>query len=168
MPSLPPAAAPFAIREAVREDAPAIVALVRELAAFERLEHEMTATVADVERTLFAVDPKVHALVCTVDGATVGLAIYFLNYSTWLGRHGLFLEDLYVRESVRGRGIGRALLRRLARIAVERDCGRFEWNVLDWNTAAIELYESLGARAQEGWTGYRLTGDALAALAREP
>lgn len=167
MPSTPPVVPPFVIREAVRGDAPAIEALVRELAAFERMEHEMTATAADFERTLFAADPKVHALVCSVDGTTVGCAIYFFNYSTWLGRHGLFLEDLYVRESVRGRGLGRALLARLARIAVERGCGRFEWNVLDWNADAIGVYESLGARPQEGWVGYRLTGDALAALARE-
>ncbi len=157
----------FVIRTAVRADAVAIHGLVRELAVFERMEQEMIASVAAFENTLFAENAKAGALVCSVDDTIVAYAIHFFNYSTWLGQHGLFLEDLYVQERMRGRGVGHAMLSRLAQIALENDCGRFEWNVLRWNAPAIRVYETLGACSQDEWIGYRLTGEALDTLAHE-
>jgi GNAT superfamily N-acetyltransferase len=153
------------IRPATPADTELILQFVRELAVYEKAESEVLATPEHVHRTLFCPSPKVFGLIC-LDGATpVGFAVYFFNYSTWQGRHGLYLEDLYVSPKQRGLGAGKALLRHLAQMAVEQDCGRFEWSVLDWNTPAIEFYDSLGARPQTEWIRYRLTGQALLDLA---
>jgi GNAT superfamily N-acetyltransferase len=152
------------IRPAVPEDVPTILRLVRELAEYERALHEVKATEEDLSRNLFGPEPRVFAHVVEHEGAVVGFALWFLSFSTWLGSHGIYLEDLYVSPSVRGRGYGRALLQELARIAVERGYGRVEWSVLDWNSPAIGFYKSLGAVSMDEWTGFRLTGDALRQL----
>lgn len=125
----------------------------------------MQSTRAHMERTMFCENPAVFGLICLDGDTPVGFAVYFFNYSTWQGRHGLYLEDLYVSSECRGRGAGKALLQHLAAIAVEKDCGRFEWSVLDWNAPSIAFYESLGAQPQSEWIRYRLTGRALEALA---
>jgi GNAT superfamily N-acetyltransferase len=153
------------IRPATAEDAALILHFVRELAIYEKAGHEVLATEQGIRDTLFGADSRVDALICERAGEAIGFAVYFFNYSTWLGQYGLFLEDLYVTPEQRGIGAGKALLSRLARIAVERDCGRFEWNVLDWNEPSIRFYESLGAEAQREWIGYRLAGEALTRLA---
>lgn len=153
------------IREATPGDAPVILAFIKELAVYEKLAHEVVATEENLQRTLFADNPKAFALIAEVDGAAAGFALYFFNYSTFLGKHGLYLEDLFVREAHRSAGLGKALLSRLAQIAVEKDCGRMEWSVLDWNAPAIKFYQSLGAAAMDEWTIFRLTGDALTNLA---
>lgn len=155
------------IRPATPDDAGLILRFVRELAIYENAEHEVLATDGHVQRTLFCENPKVFGLICEDGTAAVGFAVYFFNYSTWQGRHGLYLEDLYVAPDHRGKGAGMALLRHLARIAVDQDCGRFEWSVLDWNTPSIALYDSLGARPQSEWIRYRLTGAELQALAAQ-
>lgn len=149
------------IRPAVPDDAALIYHFIRELAIYERAEHEVITDVKGITDSIFGAESTVGAVICLVDDKPAGYAVYFFNYSTWLGKRGLFLEDLYVSPEYRGLGAGKALLHYLAREAVARDCGRFEWNVLDWNTPAIEFYESLGARPQSEWTGYRLTGQAL-------
>ena len=153
------------IRPAIIDDAALILHFVRELAIFEKAEHEVLATEDHVRETVFGADSRVDGLICEYEGEAVGFAIYFLNYSTWLGKYGLFLEDLYVTPEKRGIGAGKALLQHLARLAVEKDCGRFEWNVLDWNEPSIKFYESLGAEPLHEWIGYRLTGEALHKLA---
>lgn len=153
------------IRPATPDDTDQILRFIRELAIYEKAEHEVLATPEHIQRTLFCADPKVHGLMCLDGDQTLGFAIYFFNYSTWQGRHGLYLEDLYVAPAQRGRGAGKALLAHLARIAVERDCGRFEWSVLDWNAPSIAFYKSLGALPQDEWVRYRLTGEALHRLA---
>lgn len=153
------------IREAKPGDESVVLGFIKELAEYERLAHEVTATPEYLTRTLFADNPKVFALIAERDSAPVGFALYFFNYSTFLGKHGLYLEDLYVRESERGRGVGQALLARLAAIAKTKDCGRMEWWVLDWNKDAIAFYESIGAEAMDEWTVFRLTGKALQDLA---
>lgn len=153
------------IRAAVRADTPLILALIRELAVYERAPEAAKATASDVERALFSVHPKVHALIAELDGEAVGFAVYFFNFSTWTGKHGLYLEDLFVREASRGKGFGKALLVRLAQIARAQDCARFEWAVLDWNEPAIGFYKSLGAKPMNEWTVYRVEGDALDKLA---
>lgn len=155
------------IREAVMEDTGTILHFVRELAIYEKAEHEVLATEDDVRNQLFGIDPVVFGLICEYNGEAIGFAVYFHNYSTWTGKLGLFLEDLYVAQQHRGVGAGKALLKRLARIAVDKNCSRFEWNVLDWNQPAIEFYESLNAKPQSEWIGYRLSGDALHALAKD-
>ena len=153
------------IRPATIDDAGLLMRFVRELAIYEKAEHEVLATEDDLRRDLFGPESRVEALICEWQGEPIGHAIFFMNYSTWLGKYGIFLEELYITPEQRGNGAGKALLRHVAGIAVARDCGRFEWNVLDWNEPAIRFYESLGARAQSEWVGYRLTGDALADLA---
>lgn len=153
------------IRVATPDDAEQILAFIRELAVYEKAEDEVVATEADIRQRLFGEGATVHGLMAETDEGPVGFVVYFLNFSTWQGRHGLFLEDLYVSPSARGRGFGRQLMRHLAALAVERGYGRFEWNVLDWNTPAIDFYESVGAKPQSEWIGYRLTGDALKAFA---
>lgn len=155
----------LAIRRAKPGDEALILGFIKELAAYEKLSDEVSATPDHLTRTLFAEHPKAFALIAERDGGPVGFALYFFNYSTFLGKHGLYLEDLYVRESERGKGAGKALLSRLAEIALENDCGRMEWWVLDWNAPSIAFYKSLGAVAMDEWTVYRLTGDALAGLA---
>jgi len=154
-----------AIREARPDDVAAILSLVRELAEYEKASHEVTARDEDFVRALFGPDAHVHCLVVEVDGQIEAMALWFLNFSTWLGTSGLYLEDLYVRESSRGRGYGMGLMRELANICVTRGYSRFEWSVLDWNTPAIDFYRSLGAQAQEEWTKFRLSGLQLVAYA---
>ena len=145
-------------------DLPEILQLIKDLAIYEKAEHEVLATVEELERTLFGEVPKVFAHVVDVDGKVVGIAIWFLNYSTWLGKHGIYLEDLYVQPEFRGQGFGLALLKELARICVERGYPRFQWWVLDWNSPAIEFYSSHGAVAMDEWTVHRITGEALKKL----
>ncbi len=155
------------IREAAPADVPEILAMIHELADYEKAPHEVVATPELLRDALFGPDPAVFALMAEDErnGAVVGFALWFRNFSTWLGRHGLYLEDLYVRSSHRGRGYGKALLQELARIAVERGYGRFEWWVLDWNTPAIDFYRSIDAIPMDEWTVYRVAGDALGRLA---
>jgi GNAT superfamily N-acetyltransferase len=153
------------IRDATAADAAIVMSLVRELAEFERLSHEVVGDEAMIREALGAGHSA--ALVAEEDGVPIGLALYFHNFSTFLARRGIYLEDLYVKPAFRKHGVGRALLRRLARIAVERGCGRFEWAVLDWNVDAMRFYESLGARPIKEWVICRLTGEPLRALANE-
>lgn len=153
------------IRPAVADDAALILRLIRDLARYERAEDAVQTDEAGLRASLFGADARARALICEADGQPVGYAVYFYNYSTWLGRNGLYLEDLYVDPAHRGVGAGKALLQHLARQAVAEGCGRFEWSVLDWNQPAIDFYEAVGARAQEEWTVYRLQGEALARFA---
>ncbi len=153
------------VRPAQREDAPQILHFIHELAAFEDARDRVAATLEDIEQRIFGKEALVHSLICEQDSRPIGCAVYFFTFSTWTGKHSLFLEDLFVSQSARGLGGGKALLRALARVALARDCARFEWNVLDWNTAAIEFYQSLGAKPQSQWIGYRLSGTALTDLA---
>jgi GNAT superfamily N-acetyltransferase len=162
---LPPAAPHHAlVRPAAPTDVPAIVALIQELAVFEKLEHLMQATPDTLHQHLFGPRPVVEALVAELDGAVVGYALFFVNFSTFLCKPGLYLEDLYVRPSQRGTGLGERLLKRLAQIAVERDYGRFEWSVLDWNVNAIRFYERMGAEVMPEWRICRVTGERLQQL----
>ncbi len=152
------------IRTAHPDDVPALVQLVHDLAAYEREPDAVRLTEVDLHAALFGAAPQVFAFVAEDDGAVVGMAVWFVSFSTWLGRHGLYLEDLFVRPEARGRGHGRGLLAALARTAVERDYGRVEWSVLDWNTPAHGFYRGIGATPMDEWTVWRLDGDALAAL----
>jgi GNAT superfamily N-acetyltransferase len=152
------------IRPADIDDAPLLMRFVRELAIYEKAEHEVLATEDDLREKMFGPDSRVEALICELDGEPVGHAIFFMNFSTWLGKYGIFLEELYITPEKRGSGAGKALLKHVAEIAVARDCGRFEWSVLDWNEPAIGFYESLGAEALSEWVGYRLAGQPLADL----
>lgn len=153
------------IRPARADDAALILRFITDLARYEKAEQEVKTDVAGIRNSLFGTDSNAHALICERAGQPIGYAVYFFNYSTWLGKSGLYLEDLYVDPAQRGTGAGKALLRHLAKIAVDRQCGRFEWAVLDWNQPAIDFYEALGARPQSEWTTYRLTGQALRDLA---
>ena len=153
------------IRKATPADLGDILQLIRDLAAYEREPDAVQATVESLYGTLFGPTPTAEAVVAEVDDEVVGVALYFTNYSTWSGRDGLYLEDLYVKPEARGLGLGKALLQRIARIAVARGCARVEWSVLDWNEPAQAFYRSLGAQAMDEWTVHRLDGDALAALA---
>ena len=152
---------PLTIRPATPDDAELILRFITDLAIYEKAEHEVKTDAAGIRDSLFAEGSTTHGLICENDGQPIGYAVYFFNYSTWLGKHGLYLEDLYVSPEARGLGAGKALLRHLAQLAVARGCGRFEWSVLDWNTPAIDFYESFGARPQSEWTTYRLAGQAL-------
>jgi GNAT superfamily N-acetyltransferase len=154
----------LAIAPAVPGDTRLVLELIRELAAYERLSHEVTATEADLARTLFGVAPAAEVRIARWNGEPAGFALFFPNYSTFLGKPGLYLEDLFVRPAFRGHGIGKALLRELAAIAVARGYGRVEWAVLDWNEPAIGFYRKLGAEPRSDWTVFRLTGDALKQL----
>ena len=156
----------FILRDARREDVPALVSLIEDLALYERQPEDCHADPAMLERHLFAPKPFAEAIVAEAGSALIGFALFFHNYSTWLTRPGLYLEDLYVKPEHRGLGAGKALLARLAAIAVSRGCGRMEWSVLTWNEPAIGFYRSLGAVPMDGWRTYRLTGDALEALGR--
>lgn len=155
------------IRNATLADAQLIFNLIVELAVYEKAKHAVVTTAEEIAVTLFGPEAKARALVCSIDGKPAGYAVYFYNYSTWLGRNGIWLEDVYVTPACRGRGAGKALLKHVAAIAVKENCGRFEWSVLDWNTPAIEFYESLGAKPLDEWTIFRLTGDALRKLASD-
>ncbi|MFF4992380.1 GNAT family N-acetyltransferase [Streptosporangium saharense] len=154
------------IRPATPEDVPAIVDLIRSLAEYEKALQEVRTTPEQLRESLFGPEPAVFCHVAQdPDGEVAGFAIWYVTYSTWLGRHGIHLEDLFVRPAARGKGYGRLLLTELARLCVERGYGRLEWQVLDWNTPAAEFYVSLGALPQQEWIPYRITGEALEALA---
>ncbi len=156
----------FVIRPAGPDDAETLVNLVRELAEYEKLEHHALATAAAFREHLFGPRPFAEALIAEDHGESAGFALFFHNFSTFRGQPGLYLEDLFVRPAHRGRGIGKALLARLAAFAIERGCGRLEWAVLNWNAPSIAFYQSLGARPMDEWTTYRLDEDALDQLAR--
>ncbi len=154
------------IRFATREDTGKILAFIKELAAYEKMENEVVATEALLCEWIFD-KQKAEVIFAVEDGVEVGFALFFHNFSTFLGRAGIYLEDLYVKPEYRGRGFGKALIKKLAAIAKERGCGRLEWWCLDWNKPSIDFYLSLGAQPMNDWTVYRVTGDALAALAKE-
>ena len=153
------------IRPAVPQDAELIVQFIRELAEYEREPESAIATAADILRDGFGESPKFRTLIAEWDERSAGFALFFLNYSTWLGRPGLYLEDLFVRPEFRGNGIGKAMLQELARIALAENCYGMKWQVLDWNTPAIDFYEGLGAKLQKEWLSARITGEPLRALA---
>ena len=155
----------ISIRPAKPDDVPTVAHLIRALSQYEKLEHEVTMTEDKLRATMFGARPYAEALLAEEEAKPVGFALFFHNYSTFLAQPGLYLEDLYVLESHRGKGIGKSLLVNLAKIAVERNCGRLEWAVLDWNVDAIGFYEKLGAKPNSEWTVYRLTGDSLNELA---
>lgn len=154
------------LRNATEADVPLILQFIRDLAEYERLLDVCVATEESVRETLFGERPYAEVIIAEWNGAPAGFALFFHNYSTFLARPGIYLEDLFVRPELRGHGIGKALLARLASLAVERKCGRFEWAVLNWNEPAIGFYRSLGAVPQTEWTVYRVTGDALERLAQ--
>lgn len=153
------------LRPATAADVPQILAFIRGLAEYERLLHEVVATEDGLRQALFGPRPYAEVVLAEDAGVPVGFALFFHTFSTFLGQPGIYLEDLFVIPDARGRGVGKALLAELARLAIARGCGRVEWAVLDWNTPAIGFYDSLGARPNEDWTVYRLTGAPLAALA---
>jgi GNAT superfamily N-acetyltransferase len=156
------------IQPATLADVPLILSFIKALAEYERLSDHVMATETTVRETLFGSRPSAEAVIARVDETPVGFAVWFHNYSTFLSRRGLYLEDLFVLPEWRGRGVGGALLKHLARIAVSRDCGRMEWAVLDWNEPAIRFYRGLGAEPMSDWTVFRLTGDALTRLGASP
>lgn len=149
------------IRKAGPQDCALILEFIKSLAEYEKALSEVKATEENLHTALFDDHPKAFALICSIDNSPVGFALYFFNYSTWTGKFGLFLEDLYIAPEHRGSGAGKALLKHLAQIALDSDCGRFEWNVLDWNEPAIKFYQSFGAKPQGEWVGYRLAGSEL-------
>lgn len=153
------------IREATKKDSNIILGFIRELAKYEKAEHEVIATESSIADSLFNSGSSTKAIVCEKNGTPIGFAVYFFNYSTWLGKHGLYLEDLYVSSAERGSGAGKSLLKYLAQLAVSKGCGRFEWSVIDWNQPAIKFYDSLGAKPQNEWIAYRLSGEKLRNLA---
>jgi GNAT superfamily N-acetyltransferase len=155
----------FSIRPAQPSDVPHIHAMIVELAVFEKLEHQVVATEALLHEGLFGAKPACEAIIGEADGEVVSYALFFHNFSTFLTKKGLYLEDLYVRQAHRGKGYGDAMLKKLAEIAVERHCGRFEWSVLDWNEPAINFYKAKGAEIMPDWRICRVTGEALTALA---
>jgi GNAT superfamily N-acetyltransferase len=155
---------PIRIDRATAADVPLVLQLIRELAQFELLLHEVTATEAQLRASLFGPKTYAEVIIARIDGEVAGFALYFHNFSTFLAKPGIYLEDLYVRQKFRGQGCGEMLLRHLARTAVERECGRLEWSVLDWNQRAIDFYKSLGAVPMNEWTMYRVTGEALQRL----
>jgi GNAT superfamily N-acetyltransferase len=155
----------FEIRPAHVEDVPVILELIRDLATYERAPDEVTATEEQLVDVLFGERPTAEVLLAFEGQSPVGFAVYFYNFSTWLGRPGLYLEDLFINPEKRGKGYGRALLVELAKIARDRKCGRMEWAVLDWNEPAIKFYRTLGAKAMHEWTVFRLTRDGIARLA---
>jgi GNAT superfamily N-acetyltransferase len=159
------AAVAFTIEPAREADLPLILSFITELAEYEKLASEVTATIEDLRETLFGSRPIAYAVIAYAGREPAGFALYFFSFSTFLGRPGLYLEDLFVRPAWRGRGLGRRLMAHLAKVAVERRCGRMEWSVLNWNEMALRVYRAVGATPMSEWTVQRLTGDALAALA---
>lgn len=155
------------IRPASVNDVSTIMQFVVDLAIYEKAEHEVIAREQDLINTLFCEQPLAFCLIAQQGAQPIGFAIYFYSFSTWLGKHGLYLEDLYVSPASRGLGAGKALLKELARIAVQKNCGRVEWSVLDWNEPSIRFYESIGAEPKDGWTVYRLAGTTLKSFANE-
>ena len=158
----------FRIARATERDVPLILGLIRGLAEYEKLAHEVTATEAGLRATLFGARPVAEVVIGYAGDTPAGFALFFPTYSTFLGKPGMYLEDLFVLPEWRGRGFGRGLLTHLAKLAVERGCGRFEWSVLDWNEPAIGFYKSLGATLMDGWSIFRVTGDALTKLGSRP
>ena len=154
------------IRDAVASDAQTILDFIIELAVYEKAEHEVKTDVEETREAIFGENSTVKALICEEDGVAIGYAVYFYNYSTWLGKNGIYLEDLYVTEAKRGVGAGKKMLKHLANKALSENCGRFEWSCLDWNTPSRDFYESIGAVSQDEWIGYRLEGDSLINFAR--
>jgi diamine N-acetyltransferase len=157
-----------AIRPARRDDTPVILDLIRGLAAYEKLEHKVEATESGLAAALFDETPRVFCDLAEVDGEVAGFALWFYTFSTFVGRHGIFLEDLFVRPEFRGHGLGKALIRHVARRCVEEGLGRFEWSVLDWNEPAIQFYRAQGACLLDDWTMCRVEGDALRTLGDAP
>ena len=155
------------IEPATERDLPAIIHLVRQLAIYEKLEHAMIATQDDFRQALFGAECTAYALIAFADDSAVGFALYFYNFSTFLGKRGIYLEDIYVEPEYRGRGIGSALLKRLAKIAKERHCGRMEWSVLTWNQPSIDFYHRLGAVTLDDWRIFRLHSESLEQLAKD-
>ncbi|HEY1992047.1 MAG TPA: GNAT family N-acetyltransferase [Gammaproteobacteria bacterium] len=155
------------IRPATRADAALILRFIRELAEYEKMLDQVQATAADIERQLFGPKPAAECLIAELEGEPAGFALFFHNFSTFLAQPGLYLEDLYVKPELRGKGVGKQLLAHLAKLALQRGCGRFEWAVLDWNAPAIKFYESLGAQMLHSWKINRLTGEPLQKLATE-
>lgn len=156
----------FEIRQAQEKDCALILEFIRRLADYEKLLNEVTATEEDVHRELFTEPASAHALIAYEDGKAVGFALYFYNFSTFLTRRGLYLEDIFIDPAYRGKGYGKALMQYLARQAVEQKCGRFEWVVLEWNKPAIGFYEKVGAKVMQDWRLCRLTGEALVRFAK--
>jgi GNAT superfamily N-acetyltransferase len=156
------------IRAAAAHEIPLVLAFIRELAVYERLADRVQITAADLSAALFGARPYAEVVFACLDEKPVGFALFFHNFSTFIGKPGIYLEDLFVRPEARGRGVGKRLLAWLARTALERGCARLDWAVLDWNQPSIGFYRSLGAEPQSDWTGYRLSGRALERLAREP
>jgi GNAT superfamily N-acetyltransferase len=154
------------IRPARKEEVGIVLQLIHDLAHYEKAPDEVEATEKELLTTIFAEEPRVFCDLVEVDGDIAGMAIWFLNYSTWQGKHGIYLEDLFIKPEFRGRGFGKALLQHLARICEEKGYGRFQWWVLDWNSPAIEFYRSLGAVAMDEWTVYRVSGEALKDLGK--
>ena len=155
----------FMIRTGTEEDAPVIFSLIKELAEYEHLAHEVVASVDDIRRTLFGERPFAETLIGEYGGLPISFALFFYNFSTFIGKPGIYLEDLYVQPELRGKGFGSKMLAHIAALARERNCGRFEWSVLNWNTPAIRTYEKLGATPMKEWILYRLSGEALDRLA---
>lgn len=153
------------IRQATPADAKAIYDMIYELAVYEKAPEQVVTTVDEIKSSLFACDSKTEALICEIDNQVAGYAVFFTSYSTWLGRNGIYMEDLYISPDFRGNGAGKALLRTIAQLAVKRGCGRLEWSVLDWNQPAIDFYLSIGALPQSEWIRYRMDGEALTAFA---
>jgi GNAT superfamily N-acetyltransferase len=158
---------PLSIRPAGITDSELILHFIRELAIYEKAEHEVLATTETIAATIFSKDSHVNALICEQSGLAVGIAIYFFNYSTWLAKSGLYLEDLYVSPEHRGKGAGKLLLKKMAQIAIQKDCGRFEWSCLDWNKPSRDFYQSIGAKSQDEWVGYRMSGQTLIDFAEQ-
>jgi GNAT superfamily N-acetyltransferase len=158
----------FRIEPATEADVPVLLRFIRSLAEYERLANAVTATEEELRSALFAARPAAEAIIGYAGDEPAGFALFFHNFSTFVGRRGLYLEDLFVQPKWRGHGLGRRLLAELARIAIERGCGRMEWSVLDWNTPSIAFYRALGAQAMADWTVYRLTGEPLRRLASKP
>lgn len=154
------------IRPARREEVGIVLQLIHDLAHYEKAPDEVEATEKELLATIFAEEPRVFCDLVEVDGDIAGMAIWFLNYSTWQGKHGIYLEDLFIKPEFRGRGFGKALLQHLARVCEEKGYGRFQWWVLDWNSPAIEFYRNLGAVAMDEWTVYRVSGPALKELGK--
>ncbi len=151
----------FVIRAAVPADVPVILRFITDLAIYEKAEHEVKATVESLEATLFGAGSVTEAAILEHDGVAIGFAVWFYTYSTWLARNGLYLEDLYIDPAHRGSGGGKLMMRYLAKRALEKGCGRFEWSVLDWNAPAIRVYDQIGGEPQTEWIRYRLSGDKL-------